>query len=522
MTETIGVYDRYWSTGGGAERVAAAFASALVRRGSVVLIGHEPIDVGWLESRFGVDLTGVESLVLPDRVGALSVASKELDVLVNASFMSAESNRAKRGLYYVHFPTQLDPPTGRATRLLRRAVLRLRETLPRLEWGDGFHHRDSGSRAPMWTDGCGVLGFQGKPGQAFAARLVFSHHRPLSTLPVQVRLRSNGELVDEFQMPPPPDPVRRQLGYLREVPLVCSDDGFCELRIESDSFVPADIDGGSDRRHLGVSLRSAIAAGGIGDRLARVAPALVQSPASATWLRSYQAVVANSEFTAHWVDRYWRTEAEVLYPPVPQFEPAPKERLILSVGRFFPQERGHSKRQLEMVEAFRALMGHDGLAGWRLVLAGGCDDGATPYLDAVRAASAGLPVDVRANAPFDELRDLYGRASVYWHAAGLGVDPERHPDRLEHFGIVTGEAMSAGAVPVVLDLAGQREIVRHGVDGYRFRTEADLVALTRHLVADPALLERMAISARGRARSFGPEAFEARVDEVIDQISPAW
>jgi hypothetical protein len=31
----------------------------------------------------------------------------------------------------------------------------------------------------------------------------------------------------------------------------------------------------------------------------------------------------------------------------------------------------------------------------------------------------------------------------------LGEDPERHPDRFEHFGITTVEAMSAGAVPVV-------------------------------------------------------------------------
>ena len=29
-------------------------------------------------------------------------------------------------------------------------------------------------------------------------------------------------------------------------------------------------------------------------------------------------------------------------------------------------------------------------------------------------------------------------------------DPDRHPDRFEHFGITTVEAMSAGAVPIVI------------------------------------------------------------------------
>ena len=40
----------------------------------------------------------------------------------------------------------------------------------------------------------------------------------------------------------------------------------------------------------------------------------------------------------------------------------------------------------------------------------------------------------------------------------------------EHFGITTVEAMAAGCVPVVIDKADQREIVRHVTDGYRWTT----------------------------------------------------
>ena len=81
---------------------------------------------------------------------------------------------------------------------------------------------------------------------------------------------------------------------------------------------------------------------------------------------------------------------------------------------------------------------------------GGCGPEHRPYLDEIRSAAEGLPVTLHPEASGAELRDLYGRASIFWHAAGLGEDPDRHPDRFEHFGITTVEAMSAGAVPVVI------------------------------------------------------------------------
>ncbi len=60
------------------------------------------------------------------------------------------------------------------------------------------------------------------------------------------------------------------------------------------------------------------------------------------------------------------------------------------------------------------------------------------------------------DAPGAELADLYARASIFWHAAGLGEDAEDDPNRMEHFGISIVEAMSAGAVPVVLGVRPAR------------------------------------------------------------------
>jgi glycosyltransferase involved in cell wall biosynthesis len=188
------------------------------------------------------------------------------------------------------------------------------------------------------------------------------------------------------------------------------------------------------------------------------------------------------------------------------------------VGRFFLPGTGHNKKQLEMVGAFRRLVESGGAGGWEFHLVGGCSPEHRPYLDEIRAAAAGLPVVVHADAPGAELRALYARASIFWHAAGLGEDPDRHPDRFEHFGITTVEAMSAGAVPVVIDAAGQVEIVEQGASGYRFAGVDGLVSHTRHLIADPEWRATLGAAARHRAESFGWDAFVPRVRAVVDEL----
>src|SRR5690606_1999397 len=151
---------------------------------------------------------------------------------------------------------------------------------------------------------------------------------------------------------------------------------------------------------------------------------------------------------------------------------------------------------------------------------GGCAPEHRAYLDQIRDEAAGLPVVLHPDASGAELRDLYGRASIFWHAAGLGEDPQRHPDRFEHFGITTVEAMSAGAVPVVIDAAGQVEIVEHGASGYRFAGLDDLVAHTERLIADDAWRATLSAAAEHRARDFGWDAFVDRVRREVAALSP--
>jgi len=275
--------------------------------------------------------------------------------------------------------------------------------------------------------------------------------------------------------------------------------------------------GGADHRTLGVPLLSLHVGVGVVSHLARWFPLLLTPPATSAWTRSYGAIAANSHFTRHWIDRYWQADSELLYPPVTMQDPGDKQPVILNVGRFFPADGGHSKKQLELVRAFRTLC-DQGVRGWTLHLVGGCAADGEAYLSQVRELSRGYPVETQVNVSGDELRRLYGAASIYWHASGLGENPERRPDRLEHFGITTVEAMSAGAVPVVIGLAGQLETVRHGVDGFHFRTLAGLIGLTRMLVDDEAQRAQMSRSATQRARDFAMDAFDRRLHRLVERV----
>ena len=106
---------------------------------------------------------------------------------------------------------------------------------------------------------------------------------------------------------------------------------------------------------------------------------------------------------------------------------------------------------------------------------------------------------------------------MFWVATGLGEDEEAAPWVFEHFGITTVEAMAAGCVPVVIDKAGQREIVRHGTDGYRWTTLAELEALTRMVAGDEAP-GPLAASAVERAGAFSEEAFATRWREIAADL----
>jgi len=80
--------------------------------------------------------------------------------------------------------------------------------------------------------------------------------------------------------------------------------------------------------------------------------------------------------------------------------------------------------------------------------------------------------------------------------------------------MTTVEAMAGGCVPVVIDRAGQREIVRHGVDGYRWTGPEQVASFTRRLAAEDGLRSRLATAATRRAATFSDAAFAGQWSDI--------
>jgi glycosyltransferase involved in cell wall biosynthesis len=236
--------------------------------------------------------------------------------------------------------------------------------------------------------------------------------------------------------------------------------------------------------------------------------------------RRAKGVLVYSSFVKNVLHRYHDINSSVLYPPIDDFAAdVPKERVILSVGRFF---RGlyNDKQYDVLLHAFRDL--HSALPPgerWEYHISGSCgqDQAAKRYLEQLRAAARGLPVFFHANAPYEELRHLYGKASIFWHGAGIGVDEEVYPERTEHFGMSTVEAMSAACVPVVVNRGGQKEIVVEGENGFLCETEDQLVQRSLQLVRSAHLRQAMGSRARLRFADFSTSRFFRSVDSFLTQ-----
>jgi glycosyltransferase involved in cell wall biosynthesis len=379
-----------------------------------------------------------------------------------------------------------------------------------------------------WTDGDAELTVPVAAGRRTHVHLLFGALLPAGRRD-EAFVEVDGRPAGSVALGPPGRRADVAVPRRLSLPVRGHDDGSpISLRIRSGTWVPAEEHGGDDHRRLGVPLVG-VAVGARPDHWGRALASLFETyPVPLDFLDTYDRILANSAFTRRWIRRWWDRDSGVLYPPVTlrnPVAPADKRPVVLSVGRFFAAERGHSKKQVEMVEAWRRLLDRPAARavveaeGWRLQLVGGCDAADRPYLDAVRRAAEGLPVDVHANAPGDELDRLYRDAALYWHAAGLGEDEEAHPERLEHFGITPLEAMSAGAVPLAFGAAGPLEASTDEVEGVHFRTVDELVVATERLLVDPRRRAVLSAAAVARAGEFGMDAFGTRVRRAIAEVT---
>lgn len=249
-------------------------------------------------------------------------------------------------------------------------------------------------------------------------------------------------------------------------------------------------------------------------------PNILRKTINKAKIKLFSNVICNSEFTARFQKDIFKNKVLVLYPPVDvdKFQSSEKkENIILSVGRF--DNILNAKKQDVLIDAFKILVKENHISGWKLVLAGGSlvEPSKNSYFKYLQEKAKNLPIDFIVNPPFEELKKIYAKSKIYWHAAGFEVDESTNPENTEHFGITIVEAMSSGLVPVVVSKGGIPEIVNNGVNGFLWQTIDELVSKTQKLIDNPENYKLMSQQSLINCQQFSKDNFEKQLISIIEQ-----
>ena len=145
-----------------------------------------------------------------------------------------------------------------------------------------------------------------------------------------------------------------------------------------------------------------------------------------------------------------------------------------------------------------------------LKIAGSCDNEERSYIDYIKSLSDGN-VQIELNPTRTQLEELYAESGIFWHAKGYG---ETNPMLMEHFGMTTVEAMSAGCIPVVINKGGQKEIVTQDC-GYTWDEPEQLVSHTEQLLKNSEKIAEMRKACIERSKICSKESFKKNIQNIF-------
>lgn len=224
-------------------------------------------------------------------------------------------------------------------------------------------------------------------------------------------------------------------------------------------------------------------------------------PAIAHWLRVWDRVsadrvdtfVANSSFIAARIRKFYRREAEIIYPPVSTTAFSHVEQrgdYYLCLGQLVAYKRADIA-----VDAFNQLQ---------------------------------LPLIVIGEGEiFDELKQRAGSTIKFLGRQPFSVVKE-HLERckglifpgVEDFGIVPVEAMASGAPVIAYGRGGALDTVVDGRTGILFHEQSvdALVDAVRRVESGAVSFDREVL--RAHAMTFDKEIFKQRIRALVDRLSP--
>ena len=233
------------------------------------------------------------------------------------------------------------------------------------------------------------------------------------------------------------------------------------------------------------------------------------------YVNSYKGYICNSEYTKFYLKNYWNVDGVVVYPPI-AMQPVDskvinkKENIILAVDRLVSD-----KKVLEMINAFKTLC-KEVDNNYKFVIIGNKDNKELDYYNKILEAIGNERIEVYHDLSKNELVEWYQRSAIFWHAKGFGE--ELDPEMAEHFGMTTAEAMSNGCVPVVINKAGQKEIVNDQMDGYRWDDLEQLIKDTAFLINNENIMKKLQFQAVNSSEKFLMKQFNERIIKVLENF----
>jgi glycosyltransferase involved in cell wall biosynthesis len=454
----IGIYNRYWNSCGGGEKHIGFIAQELSKQHKVELICTDHVDFESISLRLRIDLSLCSFRMLENfSCDEISFCSSDYELFINSTYCSSLYPRSKFSAYMCFFPHEINTFRSKLINGLKK-IKKFYKTERKLEKEieviPCLGSYDAEDDCRVWLAGESVLKFKKKKGPLLRLKLVDGSFNGINSI-----LFGNKEV----------DWAVTSSNYL-EILIPSAKTEF-EIKFRSHTMIPSEGKNSSDTRSLGFCLDLK----DINWNVFKKTYGLNEA------IKKYDIVIANSAYTSRWIRKRWGRSSVLIEPPIDTDfftfdEACVREKMIISVGRFF--SGGHNKKHIELIELF-AMMRADRVIpdDWMLVLIGSLDKSRSEhlhYFEQVVKKSKGLPVKIITDIGLDDLKAYYQKSYCYIHVTGWGEKIDSHPERFEHFGITTCEAMSSGCVPFVYDAAGSSEVVNSELVGFKFNSFNEL------------------------------------------------
>jgi Glycosyltransferase len=541
----IGIYDRYLSTAGGGERYSCKMAEILSAAPGyeVELISDLYVDLNFVASRLNLDLNKVGLKIFPFLSEEYTKRiTSAYDIFINTTYLSSLSGYGKRNLYLCYFPTPFNVDFKFVHRFLLLFfrlpaiwLYRLADKISRgfkdIEIVEGIYDiKRFLLMRGSWSSGTAVIDFH-NPGKNIKIALKNPNATQIENMDCEVRLyeKSSKNLIFDHKLTLGKG-EKKFIGI--DIPDKLNSSLDFRMEIKSTDFIPSETAGLqqkapalNDTRKLGAVIYNGRETGLFKKLIMKIlgfVPLfLVTYPKDLKFLDTYNTIIAISEYSQKWIRKFWKKESTILFPPVDteNFQVLPKEKIILSAGRFFPEH--HNKKQLELAKNFIELLKQnpDIMAGFTLYLVGGVENKKEhlDYIKEIEDLSKDYPIKIITNMQWEKLAELFSKALIFWHASGMGEDENRHPEKFEHFGITTVEAMASGCIPVVINKGGQVEIIQDGYNGFLFESWEQMNALTLKICAKPDDYANISQNALTSSKNFSSDIFRKQLISIIKE-----